>query len=228
MKKVLLAGVVLAAVGLAIAQDKPQFKSDDEKASYMYGLDLGRALKKQGFDINPDLFVKGFKESLAGKEVPYTDDEIRQTMMAFQTGARDRATKKNKKDGADFLAANKKKEGVKVLPATADDGKTYELQYKVLKEGTGATPKATDTVKAHYKGTFLDGKEFDSSYSRGEPLEIPVGGVIKGWTAALQSMKVGSKWQLFIPSDLAYGDQGNRAIPPGSTLLFEVELLGVK
>ncbi len=124
-----------------------------------------------------------------------------------------------KKAGEDFLAANAKKPGVKVLPSG--------LQYKVLKSGNGPSPKATDTVKTHYHGTFINGKVFDSSVERGEPVEFPVNGVIKGWTEALQLMKVGDKWQLFIPSDLAYGPDGQGPIPPNSVLVFDVELLGI-
>jgi FKBP-type peptidyl-prolyl cis-trans isomerase FklB len=127
---------------------------------------------------------------------------------------------KNKKEGEAFLAANKTKEGVKTLPSG--------LQYKVLKNGTGKTPKATDSVKAHYAGTLLNGTEFDSSIKRGEPTVFPVNGVIPGWIEALQLMKTGSKWQLFIPSELAYGERGQQSIPPNSVLIFEVELIGIE
>src|SRR5438445_4381701 len=127
---------------------------------------------------------------------------------------------KNKKEGMDFLAKNKTAEGVKTTP--------NGLQYKILKQGTGKTPTASDTVIAHYRGTLIDGTEFDSSYKRGEPSKFPVGGVIKGWTEALLLMPVGSKWQLFIPSDLAYGENGRPSIPPNSTLLFDLELISIK
>jgi len=128
---------------------------------------------------------------------------------------------KNQKEGEVFLAENKKKKGVITLPSG--------LQYQVIKEGTGKIPKATDTVTTHYRGTLIDGTEFDSSYKRGEPASFPVNGVIKGWTEALQLMKVGSKWQLFIPSNLAYGPQGaGQAIGPNATLIFEIELLSIK
>jgi FKBP-type peptidyl-prolyl cis-trans isomerase FklB len=157
-----------------------------------------------------------------------TDQEYKETMTNFRTEMTQKKTAqmkeagdRNKKEGEKFIADNKKKEGV----ITTASG----LQYKIITKGTGASPKATDTVSVHYKGTLIDGKEFDSSYRRGQPASFPVNGVIKGWTEALQLMKEGSKWQLFIPSELAYGDRGaGRDIGPNSTLIFDVELISIK
>ena len=156
-----------------------------------------------------------------------TDEEVRETLTALSVGLKEKAMAKRKeagaasiKEGKEFLDANKKKEGVVTLPSG--------LQYKVIKAGTGAVPKATDTVKTHYRGTLISGTEFDSSYKRNEPAEFPVGGVIKGWTEALQLMKTGSKWQLYIPSELAYGENGAGAdIPPNAVLTFDIELLEI-
>jgi len=152
-----------------------------------------------------------------------SEQEVRDTMMAFEKDMQQKqaeTAQKNVAEADKFLAANKTKEGVK----STESG----LQYKVLKEGSGAQPKSSDTVTVNYRGTLIDGTEFDSSYKRGQPATFPVGGVIKGWTEALQLMKVGSKLQLFIPANLAYGEQGRPGIPPNSLLIFEVELMDVK
>jgi FKBP-type peptidyl-prolyl cis-trans isomerase FklB len=199
-----------------------------QKASYGLGLSLGRNFKSQSIDIDMEILIKGMRDGMAGAKPALTDPQIQEALQAFQqevmTKQAERAKAEgaaNKKAGEDFLKANAAKPGVVTLPSG--------LQYKVVKEGTGAMPKATDTVTTHYKGTLLDGTQFDSSYDRGEPASFPVGGVIKGWTEALQKMKVGSKWQLFIPAALAYGSSPppGAPIPPDSTLLFEVELLGI-
>jgi FKBP-type peptidyl-prolyl cis-trans isomerase FklB len=218
---------VFAACLLAssvLAEDKPvQLKDLKDKVSYSIGVNIGMNFKKQNVDINPDVLVQGVKDSLASKP-QMTVDQIRETMMAFEKDMQQKQAdlaKKNTAEGDKFFAENKIKEGVK----TTGSG----LQYKVLKEGTGAQPKSSDTVTVNYRGTLLDGTEFDSSYKRGEPATFPVGGVIKGWTEALQLMKTGSKFQLFVPANLAYGDRPPGAqIPPGSTLIFEVELMDVK
>ena len=178
--------------------------------------------------INPDALAAAMKDIFAGAKPQLTDEEVQQVMqdfqkkmMAKQMAAREEGLAKNKGEGEKFLAENKKKEGVK----TTASG----LQYKVIKDGTGKTPKATDTVKTHYRGTLINGTEFDSSYKRGEPAEFPVNGVIKGWTEALQLMKEGAKWQLFIPSNLAYGERGaGQAIGPNATLIFDIELLDIE
>ncbi len=224
MKRFIISFALLSLTGSVFGQDKSTpFKDSKDKVSYSIGLNIGLNLKKQNVSINPDTFVLGLKDALAGKP-QMTDEQVKETMTAFEKEMIDKqkaAGVKNGADGEKFLAENKKKEGVK---ATASG-----LQYKVVKEGTGAQPKETDTVIAHYRGTLIDGTEFDSSYKRGQPATFPVSGVIKGWTEALQMMKVGSKYQLFIPASLAYGERAvGPDIGPNSTLIFEVELLDVK
>jgi len=201
-------------------------KTDKEKQSYAMGMNLGMGLQRQGMTLDPALVARGMKDTMAGKTL-LTEDEARAAIQQLQKDVREKMEAKaheaglaNRKEGDAFLAANKTKEGVVTLPSG--------LQYKILKEGTGPKPKASDTVTCNYRGTLINGKEFDSSYKRGQPTAFPVGGVIKGWTEALQLMPVGSKWQLFIPADLAYGDRGaGTDIGPGETLIFEVELLSL-
>ena len=207
---------------------RPALTTDKAKASYALGENLGLSMKRQEVDIDPDLVALGLKDVLSGRKPAMTDEEAKAALMQLQTKVRENMEAKikamgaaNKQAGDAFLAANKSKEGVVTLPSG--------LEYKILKEGTGPKPTATDTVECNYRGTTIDGKEFDSSYKRGEPASFPVGRVIKGWTEALQLMPVGSKWQLFVPSNLAYGESGAGAdIPPNSTLIFEVELLSIK
>lgn len=202
-------------------------KTENEKISYVLGATIGKQIKRD-FAVDQTIFFKGFEASTTGGELLMTDEEMQQTMTAFQQQMQARQMEKmkavvdkNKADGAAFLAENKVKEGVVTLASG--------LQYKVIKSGEGKKPTAPDTVSCNYRGTTLDGKEFDSSYKRGEPASFPVGGVIKGWTEALQLMTVGSKWMLYIPSDIAYGDRGaGAAIEPGATLIFEIELLGIE
>ena len=221
-----LAAVLVASIGLA--QDKPELKDQKDKASYSIGLELGTSLKKGKMDVNADTLLKGLKDGLSGAKPLLTEEQVKETMTALQkemmekqAAASKEAGEKNAAAGEKFLAENKKKDGVK----TTASG----LQYKVLKEGTGEPPKETDTVVTNYKGTLLDGTEFDSSYKRNEPATFPVNRVIKGWTEALQLMKPGSKYQLFIPSALAYGERAvGKDIGPNSTLIFEVELLSIK
>jgi FKBP-type peptidyl-prolyl cis-trans isomerase FklB len=204
------------------------FANTKDKVSYCIGLTMGSSWKKQALDVNPDMVAKGLKEGLSDAKPVITDEEVRQTLMDFQkemtTKQQEKAKvlgEKNKKDGEAFLAENKKKDGVKVTASG--------LQYIVEKEGSGAMPKATNTVVANYRGTLLDGTEFDSSYKRNEPAEFPVDGLIKGWTEALQLMKPGAKFKLFIPSELAYGEQGaGDKIGPNATLIFELELVEIK
>jgi FKBP-type peptidyl-prolyl cis-trans isomerase FklB len=191
-------------------------------------MDLGNNLKKQSIDIDPEILLKGVKDALSGEKPLMTEQEIRETVVAFQKEVKmkqeemaKKAGEKNKKEGDAFLAENKKKEGVKTLASG--------LQYKVIKAGTGKKPKLTDTVTTHYRGTLIDGTEFDSSYRRGQPVSFPVNGVIPGWTEALQLMEEGAKWQLFIPPQLAYGEQGAApAIGPHATLIFEVGLISLQ
>jgi FKBP-type peptidyl-prolyl cis-trans isomerase len=198
-----------------------------QKASYAIGMNIGKGLKKDEVDVDGASLARGIRDAIAGNKPLLTDEESKTALMALATEVRakqqaklDQIAAVNKKEGEAFLAANKAKDGVTVLPSG--------LQYKIEKEGNGPKPTATDSVTCNYRGTLIDGKEFDSSYKRGQPLTIPVSGVIKGWTEAMQLMPVGSKWQLFIPSDLGYGNQAmGQDIQPGSTLIFEVELLSI-
>ncbi len=198
----------------------------NQQASYAIGLDFGQRLTRDGAPIELDSIMRGLRDGLTGAKAELNDEQIQVAMEKFIAtlqAKRDEQAKgageKNKKEGAAFLAANLKKPGVKQT-ATG-------LQYKVLKAGTGASPKKTDAVRVHYHGTFLDGSVFDSSVERKTPAEFGVGDVIAGWTEALQLMRVGDKWQLFIPGDLAYGEQGRASIPPSTLLIFEVELLDI-
>jgi FKBP-type peptidyl-prolyl cis-trans isomerase FklB len=213
----------------AVAAKKPLvLETQKDKTSYAIGLSVGKSLQKDSIDADPKIILQGLQDALSGNKALLTDDEIRATMMALQQEVHQKQEEKqqalmetNKKEGEAFLAANSKKEGVVTLPSG--------LQYKILQQGTGAKPTASDTVVCNYKGTLLDNTEFDSSYKRGQPASFPVSQVIKGWTEALQLMPVGSKWQLFIPSDLAYGERGQGAtIAPNATLIFEVELLSIQ
>jgi FKBP-type peptidyl-prolyl cis-trans isomerase FklB len=209
------------------AEEKLELKDQKDRESYSLGYQFGQNLKTQGVDINLDVYTSGIKDSLGGKEPQMSQEDIRATITGLQQrlqAARQKELKekaaKNLEESKKFHVENQKKEGIKTLPSG--------LQYKVLTEGSGKTPKAEDTVTVNYKGTFVDGTEFDSSYKRGQPVTFQANGVIKGWTEALQLMKEGSKWQLFIPPDLAYGERGQGRIPPNSTLIFEVELISVK
>ena len=194
-----------------------------EKISYIIGRDMAGNLKKQGIDVNPDAFIKGMKEAIEGKPSALSQAEVQEAMMELQQemGAKQGAAgAENQKAGEAFLAENKNKEGVKILPSG--------LQYEVLNEGTGKSPSASDKVTTHYHGTLIDGTVFDSSYERGQPATFPVNGVIAGWTEALQLMKEGAKWRLYIPSALAYGSQGaGDVIGPNAALIFDVELISV-
>ena len=222
----LIVAASIAVVSLAPAA-QTELKDQKDKVSYSIGLDIGTTLKRQLIDVNADLLNKGIQDGLSGSKALLTDEQVKETMatfqkdmMAKQAAAKKATGEKNAEEGKKYLADNKAKEGVK----TTASG----LQYKVLKEGTGPSPKATDTVKVNYRGTTIDGTEFDSSYKRGEPATFPVNRVIKGWTEALQLMKAGSKYQLAIPADLAYGERGAGSdIGPNATLLFDVELVSI-
>lgn len=216
-----LAAGLVAANLCAVGADKSELTNPKQKASYVIGVNIGKGMKQQGVDVDVDMITKGIKDGLAGTAA-LNDQEMQEAMMSLQKDLQNKAAElgvKSKKEGEDFLAGNKSKEGVK----TTASG----LQYKVVKDAKGPKPQATDTVKVHYRGTLLDGTEFDSSYKRGEPVEFPLDQVIKGWTEGLQLMPVGSKYQFWIPANLAYGEPGNRGIPPNSTLIFEVELLDI-
>ncbi|MFO1462061.1 MAG: FKBP-type peptidyl-prolyl cis-trans isomerase [Verrucomicrobiota bacterium] len=218
---------LLTGVSTLIAQDAPELKDPRARLSYALGADIGNNLKRQEIDVDPKLLAAGIADAINGKSALSTNQirevmmEFRNQMMAKMQAKQDEESKKAQAAGEAFLAANAKKEGVKTTPSG--------LQYKVVKAGSGKTPTAADTVKVHYHGTLTDGTVFDSSVDRGEPVTFPVNGVIPGWTEALQLMKVGDKWQLVIPSKLAYGEQGaGEKIAPNSVLVFDVELLGIE
>ncbi|MFZ0773806.1 MAG: FKBP-type peptidyl-prolyl cis-trans isomerase [Candidatus Sulfotelmatobacter sp.] len=202
-------------------------KTPKDKFSYALGMKMGENLHKQSVPVDPAILARGLKDALAGGKTLLTDDEAQAAIMEVQSDLHKKQQEKmqeagaaNKKEGEAFLAENKGKEGVVTLPSG--------LQYKILTAGTGPKPTAADTVSCNYRGTFINGTEFDSSYKTGQPVSFPVSGVIKGWTEALQLMPVGSKWQLFIPSELAYGESGRPGIEPNSTLIFEVELISIQ
>lgn len=216
------------AASTVLAAEAPELKSQKDKVSYAIGMNIASGLKADKIDVDPDILNKAIKDVLTGGKTLLTEQEIGTILTAFQKEMQEKQQEgmkaqgdKNKKDGDAFLAENKKKEGVKTLPSG--------LQYKVVGEGKGNTPKATDTVTVQYSGTLIDGTEFDSSYKRGQPATFPVNGVIKGWTEALQLMKEGAKWKLFIPSSLAYGEAGTPGGPigPNATLIFDVELVSI-
>jgi FKBP-type peptidyl-prolyl cis-trans isomerase FklB len=218
-----------AATKRAPAKAAPlTLKTQKEKASYALGMNFGTGLRKQAIDVDPAILARGLRDSFSNGKTLLTEDEARAVLTQLQSEVRKKQQDlaqqlgdANKKQGLAFLDANKSKDGVVALPSG--------LQYKVLQEGTGPKPAPTDTVVCNYRGTLLDSTEFDSSYKRGQPATFPVTGVIKGWTEALQLMPVGSKWQLFIPSELAYGERGaGGQIGPNATLIFEVELLSIQ
>ena len=217
------------------ATNAPKLSPEEQKAniSYAIGMNIGTNIKRGGVDLDVDAISGAIKDVLADRPLKLTDQQAQESMRSYQMEARakheeiqKKSAEKNKKEGEAFLAENKNKPGIKTLDVKMPDGSTAQMQYKVVTEGTGATPKSNDTVTVNYKGTLINGKEFDSSAKRGQPAKFQVNRVVRGWTEALQMMKAGSKWELFIPSVLAYGDTGNQSIEPGSTLIFEVELVG--
>lgn len=224
------AGLLLAAPALRAEVATSTNAISREKTSYAIGMYYGAGLKRQGIelnDINSDELVRALKASLTGETLTLSEPEMRETLNKFQQELNGRqqekrrvAGEKNKAEGPKFLEENKSKPGVVVLPSG--------LQYKVLTDGSGDSPKTEDIVSVNYRGTLIDGTEFDSSYKRGQPAKYRVTGVIPGWTEALQKMKPGSKWQLFVPSNLAYGENGNQNIAPNATLLFDLELISVE
>lgn len=219
--------IVLLA-GICAAADKPAIESQKEKESYSIGYQVGQNMKMDGVDVDSDALIKGLLDAIGGKEPRLANEEMRKLIVDLKKRSREAQMRKlqeqsakNLTDGLKFLEENAGKEGVKVTESG--------LQYKVIREGDGSLPKAEDRVTVHYRGTLLNGKEFDSSYARNKPETFDVDGIIKGWTEALQLMKVGSKWQLFIPPDLAYGKGGmGEKIPSNSVLIFDVELLGIE
>ena len=228
MKPYIIAALAIGLfVSAAQGQDKPDLTNPKQRTSYAIGLDIATSLRARDLDLDPKALAAGIADAIADKPA-LKPEEVREVLTKFQEEMMAKGATKNKADaeknlkaGEAFLAENGKKEGVK----TTASG----LQYKVLKSGSGTSPKKTDTVKVHYHGTLIDGKVFDSSVQRGEPVTFPVGGVIPGWVEALQLMKVGDKWQLFIPAKLAYGDNiPDPVIGPNATLVFEVELLDIE
>ena len=228
MKKIIIGTVVSLGLASAVLAEGTNVLTDTKsRVSYAIGLNIGHSFKAQDMDVDVDLVTRAMKDVAAGQPELMTEPEVKQTLKAFQQEMmakqqqkRAEMAVKGKAEGETFLAANKNQPGVQTLP----DG----LQYLVITNGTGAIPTASDTVTVNYRGTLMDGTEFDSSYKRGQPASFQVGGVIRGWTEALQKMTVGSKWKLFIPSELAYGESGQRGIPPNAVLIFEVELLDTK
>lgn len=214
----LLIAVLLVST---VACKKADLSTDKGKYSYAIGYNIGSSLKKDNVELDTDSFMAAIEDALKGKESSLTPEQAQEAIMNLRMSMqtkRAQLAEDNKKKGDEFLAANKTKDGVK----TTASG----LQYRVITEGNGAKPKATDIVKVHYTGKLIDGTEFDSSYKRNEPAEFKLDSVIKGWTEGVQLMTVGSKYELVIPSDMAYGPMGNQAIPGNSVLIFEVELLG--
>ena len=221
------AAAALLLAGHASAADAPKLADKKEKISYSIGMDIGINLKRQSIDVDPDLLAKGVRDATSGGETLLTVEEAKETLMALQQDLVTRAqeqrmqlAEKNKKEGEAYRVANGKKEGVVTLPSG--------LQYKVIRSGDGPSPKETDSVETHYRGTLIDGTEFDGSYKREQTAVFPVNWVIAGWTEALPRMKVGDKWQIFLPPELAYGERGAGPIGPNATLVFDIELMSIK
>jgi FKBP-type peptidyl-prolyl cis-trans isomerase len=227
VKYITALGVFLLAAQVG-AGEPPVFKTQKEKISYGIGVDMSRNFKQQGVEFDADALLKGFKDDSSGGKLLMSEEDIRATLNAYQTELLQKraqamivAAAENKKIGEAFLAENGKKEGVVTLPSG--------LQYKILKAGDGRKPTEVDTVECNYRGTLLNGSEFDNSYRTGKPAAFKVTGLIPGWTEALKLMSAGSKWQLFIPPQLAYGDRGaGGVIGPNAALIFELELLSIK
>ncbi|MFO7734911.1 MAG: FKBP-type peptidyl-prolyl cis-trans isomerase [bacterium] len=241
MKKIVISTLILTFIVFSACEDmkkasqdsghksvtKKDLEEDASKESYAMGLDMASNFKQRGFEVKPEFFIAGFKTAWEDGEALLDDEEKKAAMMNMQTRMMQKMQQEmsqkaagNKEEGKKFLEENKKKDGVK----ETESG----LQYKVEKKGKGPKPSAEDTVEVHYRGTFIDGTEFDSSHSRGEPVTFPLNKVIPGWTEGLQLMSEGAKYKFFVPSDLAYGDRGNQKVDPGKTLIFDVELLDIK
>lgn len=226
MKRNLLFAMLLATLSVCAysAEKKSDITSSKQKFSYAIGFQIGQSLKRDGLDVDVNAMSQAIEDVLSGSKLKLSTEDMQAAIEEFQKKQMkemNAQAEKNKKAGEEFLAANKKKEGIHVTESG--------LQYKIIKKGSGKKPKATDTVEVHYKGTLINGEVFDSSYGRGEPTTFPVNRVIKGWQEALTLMSEGSKWEIYVPSDLAYGEKGaGGKIGPNETLIFEVELLKVK
>lgn len=247
MKQIFIAVLSVSLAAGAMAADKDAVLKDaKDKLSYCLGYTTGRNLTNAGIEVTPEAFAAGVRSIVAGEKALLSESEITNIMANFniemrakyeermkktraeQADKNKQMAEQNKKEADAFLAANKQKEGVKILPVKLPNGATSEIQYKVFTMGAGPKPTTNDAVAVNYRGTLLNGTEFDSSYKKGEPATFEVTRVIKGWTESLLNMPVGSKWQLFIPSELGYGANGTRNIPPGSLLQFDVELLSIQ
>lgn len=227
-KSLLLSLILLMlAPSYLFADEKTALETQNEKESYSIGYQVGLSMKNDGVDVDSEMFMQGMQDAFAGKEGLISMEEMRSLIVALKEKAREdqmrkvqEAIVKNAEESKNFLAENTKKEGIK----TTESG----LQYRILQEGEGISPQPEDMVTVNYRGTFIDGEEFDNSYARGKPQTFQVDGVIKGWTEALQMMKQGSKWEIFVPPDLAYGTNGfGGRIPPNKVLIFEIELLSI-
>lgn len=223
-----LLAVQVSAAEIQTTTTNDTLTTKQDKISYIFGHNIGKNMNQQGIEISMDAMSQGIKDGFSNGESKIAVEEMTNLMRDFRKEMTARKSEKkklqsdqNSKEGKDFLAENAKKEGVVVLPSG--------LQYKVMISGTGNSPKADDKVKTNYRGTLINGTEFDSSYKRSKPTTFPVNGVIAGWTEALQLMKEGAKWQLFVPSDLAYGKRGaGNQIGPDATLIFEIELIEIE
>ena len=226
--RALMAVVAVLMAGMVYGADDQILRTEKEKTSYVIGAQMGADMRHYGMEVDPDVVARGFRDAYSGGKLLLSDQQMSETITSVDRiiAAKSAATMKqeaqrNRQEGEAFLAQNAKRDGVRTLPS--------RLQYRVMKTGTGRTPRLTDTVVVNYRGTFVDGTEFDSSYRRGQPFAFQVNSVIKGWVEALQLMSVGAKWQLFVPPRLAYGEQGGPpAIGPNATLIYEVELLSIK
>lgn len=232
-KLILTAGLVTTlAQSAAWAADNASssFKDDKEKASYAIGMYFGNQIKRGNMEVDANTISSAMQDVLAGRPLKMNDQQAQEAIRGYQMAEQKKVAEKNKKEGEAFLAENKNKPGVKTHDVKLPDGSTAEMQYKVITEGTGEIPKSNDVVQVQYKGTLINGKEFDSSAKHGgQPAKFPVTRVVRGWTEALEMMKVGSKWELYLPASLAYGDRGfPPEITPGATLIFEMELVGIE
>lgn len=231
---------LILAVGVAVglsqslraADEKSDFKDDKEKASYAIGMYFGNQIKRGNMEVDANVVNSAMRDVLDGKTLKMTDQQAGEAIRTYQQAELKRVSEKNKKEGEAFLAENKKKSGVKVQEVKLPDGTTAEMQYKVITEGKGEAPKSNDVVQVNYKGTLINGKEFDSSSKHnppGQPSKMGLNRVIRGWTEALEMMKTGSKWEIYLPATLAYGDRGYPPdIAPGATLIFEMELVAIE